>query len=675
MVLVSLLFAMPLAFSIHFTATLHDIHAWSDFAIGLSYFTITMALAWFFLRYPQAWLGKALSWTSFPFIAFCGAHHFVRFASVYYPVPGGLSLLVNLATAGVSWMAVGAVVMAYPKIREAMNAAALLQGIWSYGFTGVMALEAVTDDRGEIVDFVYSLANPRALEIMGMTQDQVIGMRLLEAMPAHRTNGLFEIYKRATLGETIHNEFLYEGDIFDKRWFRNVSMPFRVKEQPGFLVTFEEITNYKQAMLTLEQYSLTDELTGLYTRRVFRSLKDIPFGALLYVDLNKFKQINDTLGHNVGDRLLEAVASRLRSSVKSVDTVARVGGDEFVVLLRGEMGEELAIKVADRIARSIERPFLVEGKELLVAASVGVAVARGDETIEQLLQQADVAMYQSKFFSRAGSVSKIVVYQPDMLVTLERQTRIEEELSRGIERQELVLHYQPLVDLQQPNRPIVGFEALVRWNHPTRGLLYPGEFIEVAERSNLIYPLFDWVFQEACRQSLVWSRYWRNLTIAVNVSVMQLARANFTAEVATILRRNRTEPGALHLEITESALGEADPEIVDTTLLGLKGLSLQLAIDDFGTGASSLSRLADYPVDLLKIDRRFMPTPDRPQNREICDAVVRLAFALGLKVVAEGIETEEQAEILASLGSHYGQGYFFAKPQPAEVVEKTLGLN
>jgi predicted signal transduction protein with EAL and GGDEF domain len=372
----------------------------------------------------------------------------------------------------------------------------------------------------------------------------------------------------------------------------------------------------------------------------------------------------------MGDRLLEGVGQRLGAALRAVDTLARFGGDEFTVLCEVSDKAE-ALEIADRLVQAMQRPLTLDESELFVSVSVGLALSLdGRESGAEMLRNADVAMYRAKEIGP----SRIEVYRPDDETGTIRRLRTSNELHRALERDEFELFYQPMVDLNTEN--MVGMEALVRWNHPTRGLLLPGEFIGLAEDSGLILPLGAWVLREACRQGALWQSRRTGaglnpglLNISVNVSAQQLADAAFPRVVASALNESGLDPDRLWLEITESTLMSTGDASV-AALSALRGLGAHLEIDDFGTGYSSLSYLKRLPVETLKVDQSFVDELDTdPDDVAIVRAIVGLGESLGLAIVAEGVERRAQASSLRALGCSIAQGYLFGFPQPASALE------
>jgi diguanylate cyclase (GGDEF)-like protein len=429
-----------------------------------------------------------------------------------------------------------------------------------------------------------------------------------------------------------------------------------------------DVTERKQAEDRLLHAVLHDGLTGLPNRALFLERlghaldrtrrKGQPFGTLL-LDLDRFKHVNDGLGHLAGDRLLVAVAQRLKACVRPQDTVARFGGDEFTVLLEDIEGADDAVRVAERIHYDLAPPFDVEGHEVVVGASVGIAVsAPSYGKPEEILRDADTAMYRAK--ARGGGCCQ--VFDEAMHERAVALLRLEMELRRAVERQELRVHYQPIVSLADDR--FAGFEGLVRWQHPRRGLVLPGEFIPLAEETGLILPIGRWVFGEGCRQMQAWqgeSRSELPWFLSLNLSGKQLLQPNLVEDLGQLLRPVSGLSQRIRVEVTEDVLMENE-QSAGNTLSRLRDLALGVSIDDFGTGHSSLSHLNRLPVDTLKIDRSFVGNMcDRRSNLEIVRTIVTLAHNLGMDVVAEGVETKEQLGELRAMGCDYGQGFLFSR--------------
>jgi diguanylate cyclase (GGDEF)-like protein/PAS domain S-box-containing protein len=526
--------------------------------------------------------------------------------------------------------------------------------------------------------------NPGAERIMGHTPQDIEG-RHIECVYPEEDRAAGEPHRGLALAADLG---CHESEGWRQRadgtsfYSHSVTRPLRGPrgELRGFSRVTRDVTERKRLEAQLEHQAFHDALTGLPNRTLFldrlaqalaRSERREGSVALLFFDLDRFKLVNDTLGHAAGDALLVETAERLRGCVREEDTVARLGGDEFVVVCEQLTRREDGLMVADRIRRAFAQPFSVKGREVFAGASVGIAFARLGQTREALVQEADVAMYAAKERGGGGCV----VFQ-DGMGEQDGAERLEKDagLRRALERDELRLAYQPFVDLRSGE--VVGVEALIRWEHPERGLLRPAEFIGLAEETGLIGPIGEWVLGEACEQVARWSQDRPDsppllLTVAVNLSARQMAGDQLLDAVAQVLARTGIDPSALCLEITESQIvSDAD---ATRTLLALKGLGVRLAIDDFGTGYSSLAYLKRLPVHVVKLDGSFVEGLGRhADDRAIVSAMIGMAHALALTVVAERVETPVQAEELLALGCDLGQGFLWSRPLPAAELEAVL---
>ena len=437
----------------------------------------------------------------------------------------------------------------------------------------------------------------------------------------------------------------------------------------------------------LARQALHDRLTGLPNRVLLRDRIDHALAragrrgasvVLLIADIDRFKVVNESLGHDGGDRLIMAVAERLTAMLRPGDTVARMGGDEFALLCEDVSGYGEAVDIATRVIGSFEKPFQVQGSDMTLSVSVGVAIGAVDVEAdvertgpELLLRDADVAMYRAK----EGGRDRFEVFDETMLAGASERLSVENDLRRGIGQGQLRLYYQPIVHLD--TGVIAGFEALVRWQHPERGLLPPMEFIPSAEANGLIIPLGRHVLSEACLQAATWKdthASGERLRVSVNVSAKQLVQPGWSDEVAQVLAESGLAPRQLVLEITESVLMN-DTDTTAVRLEELRRLGVRIAIDDFGTGYSSLGYLRRLPVDILKIDKSFIDgVAEGPHESALARAVVKLASTLRLEAVAEGISSRKQLQLLRRLRCPFGQGFFFSRPQPAAAIPELLAL-
>lgn len=482
----------------------------------------------------------------------------------------------------------------------------------------------------------------------------------------------------------VESEFESEYRILHKDgrycWMLNRGLVVRDSEGVGYRMAGSQtdITARKQAEAQLIHDALHDSLTGLPNRTLFmerltnaidltRRREQYGF-ALLFMDLDRFKNINDSLGHVLGDEMLISVGRRLQRALRPGDAVARFGGDEFAVFLDDVSSVVGAVRVASRIQKDLSQPFQIGAHEVFTSASIGITLSeRRYNEPGDMLRDADIAMYRAK----AQGCGRHELFDTAMRTRAVRLLEMETDLRKALERREFELHYQPIVDLL--DHQIDGFEALIRWRHPQLGLLYPAEFLSVAEETGLIVPIGDWVLNEACSQILRWqqdglSDSW---AVSVNVSGKQLSQPDLASHVNEILQENGVVGSRLKLELTETSLIE-NTESAKNILSRLKDLSIGIHLDDFGTGYSSLSYLHRFPIDTLKIDRSFINSIGATQDTEIVRTILSLAHTLNMGVIAEGIETSEHVAALKDLGCRQGQGYYFMKPMPPMELQRLI---
>jgi diguanylate cyclase (GGDEF)-like protein/PAS domain S-box-containing protein len=511
--------------------------------------------------------------------------------------------------------------------------------------------------------------NPAAERVLGSTVSDAIGRPIEQVLPE-----LLVVLDDALPVRTIDLEVRIGAERGGRDYEVTVSpLPDDQGRSSGRLIVLRDISERKLAEERLERMAHYDTLTGLPNRKLFgdrlsqaiiRARRSGGLVGLLFLDVDNFKDVNDTLGHDVGDLVLKQLAARVQSCVRAEDTVARLSGDEFTVILPDANAPEDAAVAASRILDALRRPVVVEDRELYVTASIGVCLwpTDGDDP-RSLLRNADVAMYRAK-----ARKNRFEFYATDLSVRAARRLELDQELRRALEREELRVHYQPIVSLEG-NR-VVAFEALVRWQHPERGLIGPSEFLWRAEETDLIERVGRWVLEQACGQAMGWrgEHDGQGPAVSVNLAARQLRQSSLATEVDDVLRRTGLHPGRLILEISETVVMD---DVMATTgaLLEVRGLGVRLALDDFGTGTTSLSQLRRFPLDTLKIDRVFVDGLGLdPEDGVIVGATLGLAHALGLSVIAEGVETPGQVRALQRLGCDLAQGFHFARPLPAERV-------
>lgn len=519
--------------------------------------------------------------------------------------------------------------------------------------------------------------SPSTTRVLGYDVEEFIGCNGIELIHPDDRAGAVDFFRRLrnTQGETIVAELRVRHKDGTWRWVEATGT--NLLKEPSvqaIVVNYRDVTARKQAEEQLLHDALHDALTGLPNRTLFMDRLQHAIDrakrrqrylfAVLFLDLDRFKVVNDSLGHTVGDQLLIAIAHRLTVCLRPEDTIARLGGDEFTVLLEDIENVDVAIRVAQRIQQELRRPFKLSDHEVFTTVSIGIALSTtGYDRPEDLLRDADTAMYRAKALGRARHEVFDTAMRAHAIALLE----VETGLRRAIQHHEFRVHYQPVVALQTGR--IIGFEALLRWQHPERGLILPAEFIPIAEETGLIIPIGSYILAEACRQVQVWQQQFPAappLSISVNLSSKQFVQPDMIEQVEQVLKDTGLDTRSLILEITESALIE-DRECAATMLLRLKALGVRVHIDDFGTGYSSLSYLHRFPFDALKIDQAFVSRINVDSSSlEVVRAIVLLAHNLGLTVIAEGVETAEQAAELRALQCDYAQGYFFAGPLDAE---------
>jgi diguanylate cyclase (GGDEF)-like protein/PAS domain S-box-containing protein len=550
-------------------------------------------------------------------------------------------------------------------------------------------MNAITRSLGEGVlaldeDGIVTFANPAAESLLGWRRGELVGREIAESVdPEGRDSATptaqWVHLPRLRAGETLrideHVVTRRDGSPLDVAL--TASPVLRDGAVVGAVVVFRDVRDRKSLERRLVHQAFHDPLTGLPNRALFldrleharaRSMRDGGTQAVLFLDVDRFKVINDSLGHRTGDQVLQTVASRLVGVLRPSDTVARFGGDEFTVLLEQVADVSEAAQTAERILRALQLPMEAGDRDVIITASIGIAIAEPGNAPGDLLAAADIAMYQAK----SRGKNRYVVAAADADERALARLDLEMELRRAIDENELEVHYQPVVEAKTGK--LYGLEALVRWRHPTLGLLGPGHFMDVAEDTGLVLPLGEWVLEQACIAAVEWQQRHPGspVVMAVNLSARQFQQPDICERVAQVLNSTGLDPSLLALEITETVVME-DTTTTLATLRKLKQLKVRLSIDDFGTGYSSLSYLKRFPVDAVKIDKSFVDgLASGPVDREIVQAVIRLASAVGMQTIAEGVETTAQCEQLRLLGCTMLQGFLLSRPGSLDEVERLI---
>ncbi|MFS0883404.1 EAL domain-containing protein [Metabacillus niabensis] len=533
----------------------------------------------------------------------------------------------------------------------------------------------ITDEKGSIV-----YINPRFTNLFGYTENEILG-KSPKLLQSTKNDHFFytEFWNK------LLKDGSWEGEMWNKNksgdinpyWLSITAFKNEHSVVKNYIALYQDLSNRKIVEEDMRNLAYTDSLTGLPNRRLFKkileqeiieSTKTRGVFGVLFIDLNRFKLINDTLGHQVGDTLLKEVARRIKNSVRTTDTVARMGGDEFTVLLPHLQDQSNAIIVCKKIEDQMEEPFILAEKEFHIGLSIGISIFPHDATESgDLMRKSDIAMFRAK---QEGGGYRFFI--EDMSIEGRERLEIENDLRKALEQNEFELHYQPQININ--SNEIYGVEALLRWNHPVKGYISPAVFIPIAEELGLIPAIGKWVLYTACKQNKKWQDSgYKPIVVAVNLSPKQFKKKDVLHMIQDVLIKSQLDPKYLELELTESGIAEK-PEYVIDTLTELKKIGVRIAVDDFGTGYSSLSHLKQFPIDYLKIDRSFIC--DINQDGEpISTAIIDMARSLKMGVIAEGVETEDQLEFLKRQGCKNMQGYYFSKPLPAsELKEKLIKL-
>jgi diguanylate cyclase (GGDEF)-like protein/PAS domain S-box-containing protein len=530
-------------------------------------------------------------------------------------------------------------------------------------------------------DTTIRYQTPSVARVIGYEPADLVGLKLLDLLHPDDVESAGAFFAEAVDRSGVTPSIEWRIRHRDGRWLHLETIGNNLLHEAtvGHLVlNTRDISERKTLERQLAHQAFHDPLTGLANRVLFKDRVERALAGshrlerlcvVLFLDLDDFKKVNDSLGHVVGDELLVAVAERISTCLRPADTAARLGGDEFAILLEDARGVPDAIVVAERILEALRAPITLQGKRTVIETSVGIASSDRRSGADELLRNADIAMYIAK----GAGKNRHAVFEPRMHAAALERLELESDLRRAVERGEFVLHYQPIVELNSGR--LIGVEALVRWQHPQRGLLAPREFISLAEDTGLILPIGRWVIAEACRRAAQWHRDFPSetpLVISINLSGRQLEDPELVDEIEDAVERFGLDPRAVMLEITETVMME-DTDVTACRLAELRRLGARLSIDDFGTGYSSLRYLHSFPVDVLKIARPFVEGVGKdPQKEAFTRTIIELCRTLGLQAIAEGVESAEQAAQLRELGCELAQGTYLAEPVPAERLTAML---
>lgn len=526
-------------------------------------------------------------------------------------------------------------------------------------------------------NFLY--INPAMEQLTGYSIDELLKINFIDIVEPEYKSAVYKLIQLRKEG--ANDAVRFEVKIIDKQgdslWLLLTSGLISFNGKPANIATAFDITERKFSEEQLHHQAFHDQLTGLPNRALFidrlnhtfnlAKFRNGPVFAVLFIDLDRFKVINDSLGHDTGDQLLKRVTERLKQAVRDTDTIARLGGDEFTILLEGVQGINYTIRIAKRIRAMLSDCFDINGHELYTSASIGIAMFdKSYETPDFILRDADIAMYRAKKNGRAGHE----VFNSAMHAKALSLAQLETDLRNAIERDQLQLYYQPIINLESGE--LLGFESLLRWHHHDKDLISPMDFIPIAEETGIIIEIGLWAIKTACRQLYYWQNHNNNIYVSVNVSAKQIAREDFVDSLVQIIKETGINPTGLKIELTETMLID-NPERIIKLLDQLRSLGIKIYVDDFGTGYSSLSYLHRFPIDVLKIDRSFVNMiGNTGENTELVNAIVTLTHSLKMSVIAEGIENKGQMDYLKKIGCTSAQGFYFSRPVPIEQTDKLL---
>lgn len=630
--------------------------------IGLCIFFLSVLWEFLLEYYFEVFLGieKAVGWE----------HGYIRHTLIH-PIllAAGMLFISSTLFATVS-------IFRKLKHKETVHKEALEQlNLFSHVFENAMEGIMVTDNKANIQS-----VNPAFSAITGYSADEAIGANPRILRSDRHTPPFYK-----TMWKSLLTDDCWHGEIWNRRKngeaYPSLQTISAIKNSGGntehYVAVFHDITNIKKSEEEVKYLAYHDALTGLPNRLLFNDRLGQAIvnvrrhkicGAVFFIDIDDFKKINDGMGHAVGDLFLQGVALRLLETMHEDETVVRIGGDEFAIILNKIDSKLDAVELAEKIIRSLEEPFLLKGHDVYISASIGITFFPGDgENLDTIVKNADAAMYRAKSKGKNG----YRLFEPDMNGKAGKRLTLESEMRKALAREEFVVYYQPKVDIDTGR--VVGSEALVRWLHPEKGMISPGDFIPIAEETGLIIPIGEWVLETSCRQNVEWQRNsYPKITTAVNLSSLQFNGVDLVDNIESVLQRTSLDPSLLDIEITESML-MGDMETTIAILHKLSDMGIRLSIDDFGTGYSSLNYLKRFEIDTLKIDRSFVfDIGVDPNSIAIVSAIIMLGHTLGLNVVAEGVETWEQMEFLNENGCDQIQGYLFSPPLPEESFSKIL---